>query len=83
MLEGKGLGGVQQTAGLTRLGRAGDMFWWFFPTLASAGILRPVVLWLDGVTDLPPSAFANFGMFGPLDFNLQTRNDSWVSVQPK
>ncbi|XP_026315806.1 retinoid-inducible serine carboxypeptidase-like [Hyposmocoma kahamanoa] len=79
LLEGTGLGDVQQTAALTRLGRAGEMFWWFFPTLASAGVARPIILWLDGVTGLPPSAFANFGMFGPLDFNRNKRNDSWIN----
>lgn len=75
-LEG-GLGDIEQHAAFTRIPKAGDMFWWFYPTL-SAEDTRPIILWLEGVTDLSPSLAANIGTFGPYDFNLTKRNGSWV-----
>lgn len=78
-LEGEGFQGVEQTAAFTRIQGAGDMFWWFYPATFTA-TTRPIILWLDGVTGLPPSLLANFGMFGPLDFNLNRRTNSWVGT---
>ncbi|XP_049867855.1 retinoid-inducible serine carboxypeptidase-like [Pectinophora gossypiella] len=78
LLEGEGFRDVQQTAAWTRIRGTGDMFWWFYPATAGAQAARPLILWLDGVTGLSPSLLANFGMIGPLDFNLNARNGSWV-----
>ncbi|XP_063822509.1 uncharacterized protein LOC135072501 isoform X1 [Ostrinia nubilalis] len=72
------LEGIPNTAGFAEIPDIGKMFWWFFPSLASEASSRPLILWLDGVTGDPPSLLANFGMFGPFDFNLEKRNDSWV-----
>lgn len=71
------LGDVTQQAGYTRIEAAGDMFWWFYPTSQAN---RPVLVWLSGVTDLPPSLAANIGMFGPYDHNMNRREDSWVCI---
>lgn len=77
-LEGEGFGGVQHRAAFTKIPGSGEMFWWFYPTLAEGPETRPLVLWLDGVVGLPPSLLANFGMLGPFDLSLNRRNDSWV-----
>ncbi|CAH0692929.1 unnamed protein product [Chilo suppressalis] len=78
VLEGNGFGDIRHQAAFTRIAGSGDIFWWFYPTLAEDPTLKPIVLWLDGVTGLPPSLLANFGMFGPFDFNLNRRNNSWI-----
>ncbi|CAD0199722.1 unnamed protein product [Chrysodeixis includens] len=77
-LQGEGIGDLTYTAALTRIHDHGDMFWWFYPTVAAAGTTRPLILWLDGVTGVPPSLSANLGMFGPYDMNFNTRENSWV-----
>ncbi|XP_059049636.1 uncharacterized protein LOC131844708 [Achroia grisella] len=79
LLEEDGLGHVRYNAALTRIHDVGNIFWWFYPTTRAAPTTRPIILWLDGVTGLPPSLLANFGMFGPLDINMNIRNDSWVN----
>ncbi|XP_072938871.1 uncharacterized protein [Epargyreus clarus] len=78
-LEGDGLGDVEFTAAYTRIRNTGDIFWWFYPTTATNKTTQPVILWLDGVTGLPPSLFANFMMFGPYDVNLNRRSNSWIN----
>ncbi|KAM3964303.1 uncharacterized protein ACR2FA_001796 [Aphomia sociella] len=78
LLEENSLGNVPFNAAFTRIRDTGDMFWWFYPTTRSAAASRPLILWLDGVTGIPPSLLANFGMFGPYDFNMNRRTNSWV-----
>lgn len=78
-LDGEGIGTTAYSAAFTRIHDVGDMFWWFYPTTAAARNVRPLLLWLDGATGIPPSLLANFGMIGPYDFNLNTREDSWVN----
>ncbi|KAJ2942671.1 hypothetical protein O0L34_g2142 [Tuta absoluta] len=77
VLEGEGLG-VATTAALVKISGTGSMFWMFHPSEAESPATRPLILWLDGVAGLPPSLLANFGMVGPLDFNMNKRNGSWV-----
>ncbi|CAH2080287.1 unnamed protein product, partial [Iphiclides podalirius] len=77
-LEGDGFEGIRHSAAFTRIPSFGDMFWLFYPTVASSPTSRPIILWLDGITGVPPSLLANFGMFGPLDFNLNRREGSWI-----
>ncbi|KAI5633233.1 serine carboxypeptidase domain-containing protein [Phthorimaea operculella] len=77
ILDGGGLG-VATTAALVRIPGTGSMFWMFHPSEAANSSSQPLVLWLDGVAGLPPSLLANFGMVGPLDFNMNKRNGSWV-----
>ncbi|XP_026733002.1 serine carboxypeptidase-like 51 [Trichoplusia ni] len=77
-LSGEGIGDSSYTAALTRIHDHGDMFWWFYPTVAASGTSRPLILWLDGVTGVPPSLSANLGMFGPYDINFNKRENSWV-----
>ncbi|XP_035433944.2 retinoid-inducible serine carboxypeptidase-like [Spodoptera frugiperda] len=64
----------------TKIPGVGNMFWWFHHTKA-LGFTHdhPVILWLDGVTGIPPSLLANFGMFGRYDINLVERPNSWVN----
>lgn len=78
-LEGEGIGDIEYTAAFTRIRGSGDIFWWFYPTLPAVKIIKPIILWVDGVTGVPPSLLANFGMFGPYDFNLNQRSDSWIN----
>ncbi|XP_052739575.1 retinoid-inducible serine carboxypeptidase-like [Bicyclus anynana] len=78
LLEGN-LGAVRSTAAFTRIHGHGDMFWWFYPSVASSPMSRPVLLWLHGVTGIASSYLANFGMFGPYDANFDRRHDSWVN----
>ncbi|KAL4715372.1 hypothetical protein ACJJTC_015143 [Scirpophaga incertulas] len=78
-LNGTGFGNVSHKAAFSRIQGSGDMFWWFYPTLAENPTSRPLLLWLDGVVGLAPSMSANFGMIGPYDFKLKRRNDSWVN----
>ncbi|KAH9635533.1 hypothetical protein HF086_003147 [Spodoptera exigua] len=64
---------------ITEISGVGNMFWWFFHTRALGYTHdHPVILWLDGVTGVPPSLLANFGMFGEYDINLKRRSDSWI-----
>lgn len=79
-LEGPGYGNTPYRAAFTRINNVGEVFWWFYPSLAFAPLTRPLVVWLDGVTGVPPSLLANLGMIGPHDINLQTRTNSWVST---
>lgn len=64
----------------TKIPGVGNMFWWFHHTRA-LGFTHdhPIILWLDGVTGIPPSLLANFGMFGMYDINLERRPDSWIN----
>ncbi|CAG9578654.1 unnamed protein product [Danaus chrysippus] len=78
-LKGENIGNVSYTAAFTRVRGKGDVFWWFYPTLAESPTKRPLLLWFHGVTGLPPSFLANFGMFGPYDVHLNKRNDSLVN----
>ncbi|CAG4972060.1 unnamed protein product [Parnassius apollo] len=78
-LEGDGFIDIEHTAAFTRIRGVGDMFWLFYPTVASIPTSRPIILWLDGITGVPPSLLANFGIFGPLDINLNKRENSWVN----
>ncbi|XP_034826870.1 retinoid-inducible serine carboxypeptidase-like [Maniola hyperantus] len=78
LLEGR-VGDVDSTAAFTRFRGQGDMFWWFYPTLAPSPMDRPVILWLHGITGTSTSFLANFGMFGPYDENLNRRADSWIN----
>ena len=81
VLEGDGLGDLNYTAAFTQIPNVGDIFWWFYPTIAIGNPHnRPIILWLDGVTGVPPSLLANLGMFGPYDINLNRRQNSWVSL---
>lgn len=79
VLEGEGVGNLNYTAAFTQIPDVGDIFWWFYPTIAVGNPHnRPIILWLDGVTGVPPSLLANLGMFGPYDINLNRRQNSWV-----
>ncbi|XP_053612515.1 uncharacterized protein LOC128676434 [Plodia interpunctella] len=78
-LEGEGFEGVSQYAGFTEISGTGNVFWLFYPTITFSPTNRPIILFLDGVIGIPPSLWANFGMFGPLDINLNIREDSWVN----
>ncbi|KAL0880820.1 hypothetical protein ABMA27_002005 [Loxostege sticticalis] len=69
---------IPNVAQFVEIAGGGSMFWWFFPSLAEEASKRPLLLWLDGVTGEPPSLLANFGMFGPFDFELNKRDGSWV-----
>lgn len=77
-LEGDGIGTLTYRAAFTRLHDIGDVFWWFYPTTLAAPLTRPLVVWLDGTTGVPPSLLANIGMIGPYDVNFERRNGSWV-----
>ncbi|KAG6456650.1 hypothetical protein O3G_MSEX009847 [Manduca sexta] len=77
-LSGDGLGDIPYTAAYTNIRGAGNMFWWFYPTTSPRRSTTPLIVWLDGVTGVPPSLLANFGMFGPYDINMNVRNESWV-----
>ncbi|XP_075974951.1 retinoid-inducible serine carboxypeptidase-like [Anticarsia gemmatalis] len=78
-LEGDGVGDIKSTAAFTRIRDVGDVFWWFYPTVANSTLSMPIVLWLDGVTGVPPSLLANLGMIGPYDTNFNERSDSWIN----
>ncbi|XP_014369392.2 retinoid-inducible serine carboxypeptidase-like [Papilio machaon] len=77
-LQGIGFNGFKHTAAFTRILGVGDLFWLFWPSLADDSTTRPLIVWLDGVTGVPPSLRANFEMFGPFGTNLR-RQDSWVN----
>lgn len=77
-LDGEGIGDLPQKFAFARLRRGAHTFWWHYPSTQEAPESRPIILWLDGILGLPPSLLANFGMFGPYDFNLNRRQDSWV-----
>uniref|UniRef100_A0A2A4K3U2 Uncharacterized protein n=1 Tax=Heliothis virescens TaxID=7102 RepID=A0A2A4K3U2_HELVI len=78
-LKGEGFGDAQFTAAFTKIRDVGDIFWWFYPTTAArVGHKKPLILWLDGVTGIPPSLLANLGMIGPYDINSNKRENSWV-----
>ncbi|KAJ8721620.1 hypothetical protein PYW07_002395 [Mythimna separata] len=80
LLKGEGIGEFDYTAAFTEIPDVGDVFWWFYPTIAIGNRYnRPIILWLDGVTGVPPSLLANLGMFGPYDINFNRRQDSWIN----
>lgn len=78
VLEGDGLGDAAYTAAFTRIPGVGEVFWWFFPS--TSGVSRPILLFLGSVTGVPHSFLLNFGEIGPLDFDLNVRNDSLVGI---
>ncbi|XP_045532572.1 serine carboxypeptidase-like 51 [Pieris brassicae] len=77
ILEGEGFKNVSYTAAFTRIPTTGEIFWWFFPS--KAGVSKPILLFLGSITGLPHSFLLNFGEIGPLDFDLNARNDSLVN----
>ncbi|CAK1540402.1 unnamed protein product [Leptosia nina] len=77
ILERDGFGNTTYTAAFTRFSGLGEIFWWFFPS--SSGTNKPIILFLGGVTGLPHTFLLNFGNIGPLDFNLNEREDSLVT----
>lgn len=81
VLKGEGIGDLNYTAAFTEIPLVGEVFWWFYPTIAIGNPYnRPIILWLDGVTGVPPSLLANLGMFGPYDVNFDRRQNSWVKI---
>ncbi|XP_068632773.1 retinoid-inducible serine carboxypeptidase-like [Battus philenor] len=76
-LEGKGFDGIDHTAAFTRISGVGDIFWLFWPTLASDPTTRPLILWLDGVTGVSPSLRTNFEYAGPIDTDITRVEESW------
>ncbi|KAJ8730911.1 hypothetical protein PYW08_002324 [Mythimna loreyi] len=80
LLKGEGIGEIDYTAAFTEIPLVGEVFWWFYPTIAFGNrYQRPIILWLDGVTGVPPSLWGNLGMFGPYDLNFERRPDSWIN----
>ncbi|XP_048480638.1 retinoid-inducible serine carboxypeptidase-like [Plutella xylostella] len=73
----KGYGDIKQHAAFVPIRDVGEMFYWYYPTTETS-YPRPLIVWLHGVTDVPPSLAANIGAFGPYDRHLNRRNDSWV-----
>ncbi|XP_013142909.1 PREDICTED: retinoid-inducible serine carboxypeptidase-like [Papilio polytes] len=76
-LKGKGFSNVAHTVAFTKISGVGELFWLFWPSLAEYSPNQPLIVWLDGVTGVPPSLRANFEMFGPFGTNLR-RQESWI-----
>lgn len=58
------------------------MFWWLyqaFETINAPSNGKPLVIWLQGGPGASSTGFGNFGEIGPLDANLNSRNQTWLN----
>lgn len=57
------------------------MFWWLYETpgnIRSPSNGKPLVIWLQGGPGASSTGFGNFGEIGPLNVNLEVRNQTWL-----
>lgn len=58
------------------------MFWWLYNTYETINVpsnSKPLVIWLQGGPGASSTGFGNFGEIGPLDANLNNRNQTWLN----
>lgn len=60
------------------------MFWWLYGSTSTTSPLpreqQPIVLWLQGGPGGSSISYGDFGELGPLDYNLQPRNTTWLQA---
>ena len=57
------------------------MFWLLYGAETSDSVPRedkPLLLWLQGGPGSSSTGFGNFEEIGPLDVNLEVRNETWI-----
>lgn len=56
------------------------MFYWLYYTTANVSNFtdRPLIMWLQGGPGAASTGFGNFAELGPLDYNLNERDYTWV-----
>lgn len=55
------------------------MFWWLYYTNISADYAHhPLIIWLQGGPGSSSCGYGNFMEIGPLDVNLNPRNETWL-----
>lgn len=75
-----GFGPGEQEWGFETVRPGANMFWWLYYTTADVTDYteRPLVIWLQGGPGASSTGFGNFEELGPLDSDLNPRENSWV-----
>ncbi|KPJ06964.1 Facilitated trehalose transporter Tret1 [Papilio machaon] len=81
-LQGIGFNGFKHTAAFTRISGVGDLFWLFWPSLVDDSTTRPLIVWLDGVTGVPPigTGYSKAEDENNISTNFEDHVDDLVSV---
>nr|XP_003702172.1 PREDICTED: retinoid-inducible serine carboxypeptidase-like [Megachile rotundata]XP_012138025.1 PREDICTED: retinoid-inducible serine carboxypeptidase-like [Megachile rotundata]XP_012138026.1 PREDICTED: retinoid-inducible serine carboxypeptidase-like [Megachile rotundata] len=76
----KGFGPGEQEWGYEKVRANANMFWWLYYTSANVSSYyeRPLIIWLQGGPGASSTSYGNFEEIGPLDFDLEERNSTWV-----
>lgn len=56
------------------------IFWWSYRAFVADAATRPTVLWQQGGPGASGTGYGNFAEMGPLDWNLQPRNSTWLNA---
>lgn len=77
----EGFKGYPQDWGFVDVRPGAHMFWWLHYTLANVTDFteRPLMIWLQGGPGGSSTAYGNFEIMGPLDLDLNEREDTWVN----
>jgi serine carboxypeptidase 1 len=77
----EGFKGFPQDWGFVEVRPGAQMFWWLHYTLANVTDYteRPLIIWLQGGPGGSSTAYGNFEIMGPLDLDLNERNETWVN----
>jgi len=76
-----GFGPGNQKWGFVDVREGAHMFWWLYYTTSpnvSSPVERPLAIWLQGGPGASSTGYGNFAELGPLDFELNPRNFTWV-----
>jgi len=78
----KGFGPGEQEFGYVDVRPGAHMFYWLYYTTAQEDwTQRPLVMWLQGGPGGSSTSFGNFAEIGPLTFDQEERNSTWVGCR--
>lgn len=70
-----------ESCGYVEVRKGAFMFWLLYGADTSDSVPRedkPLLLWLQGGPGGSSTGFGNFEEIGPLDVNLEARNETWI-----
>lgn len=70
-----------ESCGYVEVRKGAFMFWLLYGAETSDSVPRedkPLLLWLQGGPGSSSTGFGNFEEIGPLDVNLEARNETWI-----
>ena len=71
---------ASESWGYVDVRKGAHIFWWNYPANAPTPEILPTVMWLQGGPGASGTGYGNFAEFGPLDWNLNPRNSTWLNA---